>query len=189
MLRAVLTAFAVISLTGPASAQSVNPADLDRIKRDQAAAKAKADKLEKEQASVRSDITKFKRDLQKTAAESASIEKTSREIAEKLSDLNRDEARLLGSLNADKAALTEVLAALQRIEINPPPALMVGAKNATDAAMAASLMGSLATISGAVLGGVIGQLYDGTALPLAVATAILTGVGGLIMRRMPREGR
>ncbi|ABD55235.1 multidrug effflux MFS transporter [Jannaschia sp. CCS1] len=57
------------------------------------------------------------------------------------------------------------------------------------AGISASLMGSISTIGGAAIGALIGQLYDGTALPLAVATALLAGIGGLIMRRMPREGR
>ncbi|WP_224814885.1 multidrug effflux MFS transporter [Hasllibacter sp. MH4015] len=55
------------------------------------------------------------------------------------------------------------------------------------AGLAASLMGSFATIGGAVLGALIGQLYDGSAVPLAVATAILCGIGAFAMRYMPRE--
>lgn len=57
------------------------------------------------------------------------------------------------------------------------------------AGLASSLMGSIATIIGAVIGAVIGQLYDGTAMPLALSTAVIAGTGALIMRRMPREGR
>ncbi|WP_371395549.1 murein hydrolase activator EnvC [Fretibacter rubidus] len=142
MLRAIISLLLMLLIPMTADAQ-INPADLDKLKREQAAAKAKADKIAKQQDSVRADINKFKRDLQKSAAQSATIEKTSRQIADKLSELNRDETRLNGSLSADKAALTEVLAALQRLEVNPPPALMVGAKNASDAAMAAVLMGSV----------------------------------------------
>lgn len=56
------------------------------------------------------------------------------------------------------------------------------------AGLAASIMGSLSTIAGALVGGLIGQLYDGTALPLALGVAALAGIGGLIMLRMPREG-
>lgn len=55
------------------------------------------------------------------------------------------------------------------------------------AGMAASLMGAISTIVGATFGAIIGQLYDGTALPLAIGTALLAGTGALIMRRMPRE--
>lgn len=55
------------------------------------------------------------------------------------------------------------------------------------AGLASSLMGSVSTIVGATFGAIIGQLYDGTALPLALATALFAGIGALIMRRMPRE--
>lgn len=55
------------------------------------------------------------------------------------------------------------------------------------AGLAASLMGAIATIAGAALGALLGQLYDGTPLPLALGTALLAGLGALIMRRMPRE--
>ena len=145
MIRLIITSLALLMIAAPlgSNAQDFNPGDLDKIKADQAAAKKRAEKLAKEQASVSAEIDKYKRDLRKSAAESATIEKTSRQIADKLTTLNRDEARLLGALDTDNAALSEVLAALQRIEINPPPALMTGAKNATDAAMAAALMGSV----------------------------------------------
>lgn len=53
--------------------------------------------------------------------------------------------------------------------------------------MAASVMGALATVGGAALGALIGQLFDGTPLPLILATAALSGTGALIMRAMPRE--
>ena len=57
------------------------------------------------------------------------------------------------------------------------------------AGLSASLLGALSTIGGAILGAIIGQLYDGTALPLAVSIVALAGIGGLVMRHMPREGR
>lgn len=53
--------------------------------------------------------------------------------------------------------------------------------------LAASLMGALSTIGGALMGATVGQLYDGTPLPLAVSAVILCGIGGVIMLRMPRE--
>ncbi len=57
------------------------------------------------------------------------------------------------------------------------------------AGLAASLMGALSTVGGAILGGIIGQLYDGTVLPIALATIIGCAVGAAIMVYMPREGR
>jgi DHA1 family bicyclomycin/chloramphenicol resistance-like MFS transporter len=55
------------------------------------------------------------------------------------------------------------------------------------AGLAASLMGALSTVGGAILGGIIGQLYNGSAIPLALATAGTMGIAALIMLKMPRE--
>lgn len=55
------------------------------------------------------------------------------------------------------------------------------------AGLAASIMAAIGTIGGAVLGGIIGQLYNGTALPLAACVGVLALIGAIIMRRMPRE--
>ncbi len=48
-------------------------------------------------------------------------------------------------------------------------------------------MGALATVGGAVIGAVIGQFFDGTPLPLILGTAILSGLGALVMIWMPRD--
>ncbi|MCU4651913.1 MFS transporter [Roseibacterium sp. SDUM158016] len=56
------------------------------------------------------------------------------------------------------------------------------------AGMASSIMGSLATVGGAIGGAMIGQLYDGTAVPVALGVGISLSLAGLIMIRMPREG-
>ncbi len=55
------------------------------------------------------------------------------------------------------------------------------------AGLAASLMGALATVGGALLGALIGQLYNGTALPLAAATCLTMIAGAVLMRAMPRD--
>ncbi|MBF9033613.1 Bcr/CflA family efflux MFS transporter [Rhodobacterales bacterium HKCCE2091] len=55
------------------------------------------------------------------------------------------------------------------------------------AGMASALMGAVATVAGAVIGGTIGQLYDGTVVPLAASVLVLCAAAWLFMRRMPRE--
>ncbi len=57
------------------------------------------------------------------------------------------------------------------------------------AGLAASLMGGIATIIGAAIGAGVGQLYSGTAIPLACAVLVLTLIAAIVMRFMPREGR
>ncbi|AHM05235.1 MFS family multidrug efflux protein, similarity to bicyclomycin resistance protein Bcr [Roseibacterium elongatum DSM 19469] len=56
------------------------------------------------------------------------------------------------------------------------------------AGTASSLMGALATVGGAILGAGLGQLYNGTPVPLAIGAGILLTAGALVMRTMPREG-
>lgn len=55
------------------------------------------------------------------------------------------------------------------------------------AGSAASIMGALATVGGAVGGALIGQLYDGTAVPVALGVGISLSLAWVVMRRMPRE--
>jgi len=55
------------------------------------------------------------------------------------------------------------------------------------AGLATSIMGACATVGGAVLGALVGQLFNGTPIPLIAATVILSGTAFLIMRHMPRE--
>jgi DHA1 family bicyclomycin/chloramphenicol resistance-like MFS transporter len=56
------------------------------------------------------------------------------------------------------------------------------------AGTASSLMGALATVGGALGGALIGQLYNGTAVPVALCVGVALGLGALVMRHMPREG-
>jgi DHA1 family bicyclomycin/chloramphenicol resistance-like MFS transporter len=49
------------------------------------------------------------------------------------------------------------------------------------AGVAAAVVGSLATIISSVLGGMLGQAYDGTVRPMAAGFAVLTALAGLSM--------
>jgi DHA1 family bicyclomycin/chloramphenicol resistance-like MFS transporter len=55
------------------------------------------------------------------------------------------------------------------------------------AGTAASLMGALATVGGALGGAAIGQLFAGTAVPVALGVGLALSASALIMVRMPRE--
>jgi len=55
------------------------------------------------------------------------------------------------------------------------------------AGTASSLMGALATVGGALAGAALGQLYDGTAVPLAIGAGVMLTLGAVVMRKMPRE--
>ena len=62
----------------------------------------------------------------------------------RLEELEIEEAALLARLAEDRAGLSRVLAALQRIELADPPALAVSPGDATEAARAAGLLARIA---------------------------------------------
>ena len=53
--------------------------------------------------------------------------------------------------------------------------------------MASSVMGAISTIGGALAGALIGQMFNGTPVPLLLGISLLMLIGGLLMFRMPRE--
>ena len=55
------------------------------------------------------------------------------------------------------------------------------------AGMASSVMGAISTVGGALAGAVIGQMFDGTPVPLFIGMSLMMLIGGLLMFRMPRE--
>ena len=61
-----------------------------------------------------------------------------------LAELNIQEAEILERLNADREGLITILAAIQRIETQAPPAILAAPDDAADAARAAGLMADVA---------------------------------------------
>ena len=57
------------------------------------------------------------------------------------------------------------------------------------AGMTSSVMGAVATVGGAVIGAVIGQLFNGTPVPLVLSVLAVAGASYVIATRLPREGR
>jgi septal ring factor EnvC (AmiA/AmiB activator) len=122
---------------------STTPQDLEQINKAQAEAKAKAEALSRKTEKTKSEVARLKKNLQRSAAESASYEKASREIEKKLNALSRSEAQITGKLGHENAAQRELLAALQRLSETPPPALLLRAQSAAEAARAAVIMRDL----------------------------------------------
>ena len=142
MLRAAVI-FLSLLLASPAASQSVDPKDLEALTKAQAQAKAKADTLAKENAKVETEILRYKEDLRRSAAESASYERASREISAKLIKLSREETQFSGRLSDDRKAQGKLLAALQRLSMTPAAAITARAKTATQAARASMIISSL----------------------------------------------
>jgi len=143
MLRLLLiTAFIWISPVS-AYAQQADPDRLEDIRKQEEAAKAREAKLASDQEKIRNEITKLKSDLVRAAADAETYEKESRKSAEKLASLTREEARLKTAQFSDRETVMHLIGALQRLENNPPPALIVVPSDAANAARAARLMSEI----------------------------------------------
>lgn len=146
-MRLTLPLLILLLTARPLAAQTglPNPADLDRIAQETAQAEARKTELLTQRNNTAKDIERLRADLIKAAAEAESYEQAARDIAARLRELNTEQALLNRDIYADRQALSDLLAALQRIERNPPPALAVNPQDAKEAVQAARLLTSLST--------------------------------------------
>ena len=141
-------AFIVLSLSLSVSclahAQQADPNQLENLKSQQANAQKQAKDLEKEQNKIRLQVDKLQTALVQASGRARGYERAGNRAREKLLVLSKREAGLKQKLFADRLALADFLAALQRIQTQPPPALLLHADSAQKAGTAANMMGYLA---------------------------------------------
>ena len=140
-------AFGLILGSAPMSAaqDAPGPEQLESLTKAGAEARRKEAELAKRKKSVQGEISKLKKDLVRTASESQSFEKEGRSIEAKLSAMEIEAERLDAAIYGDRQALMQLLAALQRIENNPPPPLATNPSDAVRAARAATLAAALSS--------------------------------------------
>ena len=127
----------------PAYSQAPNPDDLKNLTKAEEDARKREAELSNKRKTIQSEIDGLKKQLVKTAKEAASFEKESISLEGTLTRLSQKEIELKEKIYTDREALMRLLAALQRIENNPPPPLASRPKDATNAARAQKLMSSL----------------------------------------------
>jgi len=138
-------ALALILMCGSPSAhaQMADPEKLESLTKAEDDARKKEAELTKKRAEISTEITKLKKDLVKTASEAEKFEKEGLALEEQLSTLDSESKELSTAIYGDWKTLMRLLAALQRIENNPPPPLAIQPKDAAEAARAARLMSAL----------------------------------------------
>jgi murein hydrolase activator len=99
--------------------------------------------IEAEIESVRADRARLAAALIDTTAKVQDAERGAAAAADKLAALNAAADQLAGSLQRRRAVIADVLAALQRMGANPPPAILVRPGDMAEAVRAATVMGSL----------------------------------------------
>lgn len=129
----------------PAQAQTIDPGTLDKLTREQEAAKIKAQELGNKHKALQSDISGLKKDLVVTAAEAETYEKERRNVEARLVALSQTRTDLKVALYADRDSLTQLLAALQQVETRPPPLIFGQVQNTLDVIQSTKLMSGLSS--------------------------------------------
>jgi septal ring factor EnvC (AmiA/AmiB activator) len=148
---ALSSAAAAQSVAPPAADQAPNPADaLKQRDQDLDAALARQRDSAEAQAKLRSEIEALGQDRRKfnaqmidTAARVRDVEANISAAQTRLDALNEQEQALQKSLDQRRAVIVEVIAALQRMGRQPPPALIVSPEDALRAIRTAITLGAV----------------------------------------------
>ena len=99
--------------------------------------------IEAEIQSVRADRARLSAALIETTAKVQDAERGAAATADKLASLNVTGDDLKRSLDRRRGVIADVLAALQRMGANPPPAVLVKPEDMSEAVRAATVLSSL----------------------------------------------
>jgi len=138
---AILALTACLTAFSPSFSQTSN--DVDALTKKEQAARKKAKTLESERQKVRKDVSSLKKTLAKTARQTQTIETDLTALERETASLTERADTLNTQIEADRAQYTGLLAALQRLEASPPPALTLTPRDAKRAADAGLLMATL----------------------------------------------
>lgn len=103
----------------------------------------KARQLEESIASLNQDSSRIRQELIDSASRRKDLERKIEEGEDRLAKLGVQEDGVKASLRERRAVLAEVLAALQRMGRNPPPALLVSPEDALASVRSAILLGAV----------------------------------------------
>lgn len=142
-LRIFIAALTLLSLSTLVSAQEVDPARLEELKNKEAAEKSREGEIQAEKSQVTKEISSLSKDIKSVSSGLAKLEKDQLVITSELDVLNLQKTETETKIMARKASVTDLLAALQRIESNPPPPLATHPDDAAKASRAGLLLRSL----------------------------------------------
>lgn len=142
-MRALYLALILTLGNTQSHAQTADPQKLESLTKAEENARKKEAELTRKQKAISAELSKLKKDLVRTATEAEKYERQGRSLESQLLELDTEAATLNQAIYGDRQKLMQLLAALQRIESHPPPALASQPKDAAQAARAARLMSSL----------------------------------------------
>ncbi len=127
----------------PVSDANIRRVEYEQVTRQIALSSDNIEKLAAEIAGVRKDYASITSALIQAAKTEQKLGQDIEEITDKLQGLKKQEASVRNSLVARRGVLAEVLGALQRMGLNPPPAILVKPEDALSSVRSAILLGAV----------------------------------------------
>jgi murein hydrolase activator len=133
------------SVSPPASLDTLKERDeqLEKLRAEQRKILENEAKLKREIEAIGDDRRKFNQQIIETAARVTEVEERAAQTQERLDVLDDTEQALPTSLQQRRGLIAEVLAALQRIGRQTPPALMIRAEDALQSVRSAMMLGAV----------------------------------------------
>lgn len=140
---AVLAGLPAIAQDELAARREQTRIELQRIRDEISLSEEKREELAREIGQLETDRATINRNLIETSARARTIEGRIARAETRLDELGDQKAGLRQSLKGRRAVLAEVLAALQRMGRNPPPAILVTPDDALKSVRSAILLGAV----------------------------------------------
>jgi len=149
LLAAAALVFACIGPGGPARAEDAatdpdrSRAEYEQVSHEITLSAERMAKLAADVATVKKDHASVTAALIQSAKTEQKLGQDIEDIGSKLEGLKDQEKTIRGSLAARRDVLAEVLGALQRMGLNPPPAILVKPEDALSSVRSAILLGAV----------------------------------------------
>ena len=130
-------------LAHPGSANETDPARLEELESEIGDRVERRQALDAQAAALAQEVHKIRQSLIEAAARVQSRERDVTSSESRIAGLEAAQAVLLARLETRRAELTDTLAALQRLDRNPPPALAVKPDDAVSAMRSALLLSTI----------------------------------------------
>lgn len=139
----ILVLFASLALQASDPAPP-DPDEAARLEAEQIEAATRAEEAQRQADLLADEIALLQQQLVAIGRRVGASENAALVSQEELQRLDAEETDLVGEITENRDTLIDVLAAIQRIETQTPPALLATPGDAADAARAAALMGDIA---------------------------------------------
>ncbi len=143
MRNILISAAAICLLPMAAAAQDVDPDKLEDLSQAQQDQKKIEDEIAGKRDKIRSELSTLKTELTALSTEIKKLEAEQTELSVQVENLSDQKLAIETGILKNKSALQSLLAALQRMEYNPPPALATSPGDAANALRAAKLVSSI----------------------------------------------